>query len=321
VRLARRDIESLSLSVGGVALAVGVILLLVHQGGGKDWTTFERFIVVDAPASLLFVLALAGVRRGAERAEPWRSVLLVVSILLSLLALFLFLEWIGADTKHLLYDAAVLVLTAAIAWFGAQRARSPYAILLAALALLVAWLLVWIKILDHPSGDTVRWVIVAGGALLLVAARGLGGAGALGAREVATIGGLGLVAAGVFGVFVGSVELFGRLFFEGAGVVPPFPGLRHLSGAQTPGWDAFLAVAVGALIWLGARTATRGLGYVGALGLVLFVASTGAQLTRVESGHAPSSSLWGWPLGLVIAGLVALLVPVLLRARDGRAGA
>jgi hypothetical protein len=190
-------------------------------------------------------------------------------------------------------------------------------VLLAALALLVAWLLVWIKILDHPSGNATRWVIVAGGALLLVAAYRLGRDATLGAREVATIGGLGLVVAGVFGVFVGSVEAFGGLFAEGTGG-GTIPGLHHLSGAQTPGWDAFLIVAAVALIWLGAHSGTRGLAYVGATGLVLFVTSTAAQLTRVESGEAPSSSLWGWPLGLVIFGVIALLAPVLLRGDRAR---
>src|SRR2546421_164854 len=73
------------------------------------------------------------------------------------------------------------------------------------LVLLVAWLVVAGKILNRPSADTYRWLLVIGAALLLLASARVARAGSIGAGEIATAGGLAAVAAGVFGVIVGSV--------------------------------------------------------------------------------------------------------------------
>jgi hypothetical protein len=59
----------------------------------------------------------------------------------------------------------------------------------------------------------------------------------------------------------------------------------------------------------------RGLGYVGAADLLTFIFSAAVQITRLESGHAPSSSLAGWPLVLLIVGVVALAASALLAER------
>jgi hypothetical protein len=57
----------------------------------------------------------------------------------------------------------------------------------------------------------------------------------------------------------------------------------------------------------------RGLGYVGGVGLFAFLVSVGAQVTRIESGGAPTSSLAGWPLALLVLGALGLLAPALSR--------
>jgi hypothetical protein len=44
-----------------------------------------------------------------------------------------------------------------------------------------------------------------------------------------------------------------------------------------------------------------------------FVISVGAQITRIEAGRAPSSSLASWPLALVGIGAIALVVPAFYR--------
>jgi hypothetical protein len=245
-------------------------------------------------------------------------VLLVTAILLTPVALFLLLQWAGASTRHLLYDAAVLAATAAIAWLGSRRAGAPYALLLAGLALLGAWMLVWLKILDHPSGDTVRWLLLAGGAVLLVASGALALAGALGATEMATG-----VLVSVFGAtLAGFSSISGASSSGGSGGVvttaPAMPqhlGVPHLSGEQTTGWDVYLLIVSLALVWVAARSRARGPGYVGAIGLLLFMISVGAQLTRVATGHATSHSLLGWPLVLVALGLLGLAAPLLGRRR------
>jgi hypothetical protein len=57
----------------------------------------------------------------------------------------------------------------------------------------------------------------------------------------------------------------------------------------------------------------RGLGYVSGIGLLAFIISAAAQITRVENGHAPTSSIVGWPLALIAGGALALAAPTLLR--------
>jgi hypothetical protein len=324
-------------AAGGVLLGLGALVVFIRRGEHGAWTDFELLLTLAIPSAALFALAVAG-RSGRARtpADPSRAVLLVTSVLLSVVALFQLLHWAGASTRHVLYDAAVLVVAASIGILGARRAGAPYAILLSGLALLVAWMLVWLKIISHPSADTVRELLLAGGAVLLIAAAVLELLDRTGAREIATAGGIGAVAAGLLGVIVGSFGVtFGAIgglisassssssvSADGGIVTSASPGREphvlsgqglHIAGAQTAGWNIYLLVVSLAFVWLGARSRSRGLGYVGALGLLGFLISVGAQLTRLEAGHDPSSSVLWWPLVLVMLGLAGLLAPLLRR--------
>jgi len=325
------DLASALRAAGGVLLALGALLVFIRRGSHHQWTDFELLLTVAVPAAGLFAMSVADRGGpGLTRADPWRAVLLITSVLLSVVALFQLLQWAGASTSHLLFDAAVLVATAAIAILGAHRAESPYAILLAGLALLGAWMLVWLKIVSHPSADTVRWLLLAGGAVLLVAAAVVALLDAIGAPELATAGGIGAVLAGLLGVLVG---LFGVAFgaiggllrAAGGNASAPIVGVRsgthlsrahealHIAGAQTTGWNIYLLLVSLALVWLGSSWRSRGPGYVGVAGLAVFLISVGAQVTRLESGHGPSSSVLGWPLLLVLLGLAGLGAPLLRR--------
>ncbi|HEY7835878.1 MAG TPA: hypothetical protein VIB59_00345 [Solirubrobacteraceae bacterium] len=320
-----REFTGAARAAGGILLALGALLVLARRE--HRWGDFALLLVLALPAAGLFALALTGAGGATDsRAEAWRSVLMVTAVLLSGAALFQFLSWIGANTSHLLYDAAVFLVVALIAFSGAGRARAPYVMFLAGLALLTAWMLVWIKILGgSPSGSEVRWLLLGGGVALMLASGVADIADATGAGELATAGAIGAVAAGILGVFIGAV----RAAFEGLSLITSSPGgpaarrpglLEHasrISGEQTTGWDIYLLAVSVALIWLASRSGRRGPGYAGALGLLLFIASTVAQLTRVENGHAPSQSLLGWPLVLVVLGLAGLAAP-LLRRREER---
>jgi hypothetical protein len=268
-----------------------------------------------------------------------------------------FLAWVGASTQHSLYEAAVFALTALFAGYGARRARVSYAALLAGLALLVTWLDVWDAILGHPSTNTSRWLLVAAAALLFAVAAGLARAGAIGASELATAGGIAAVAAGVLGVIVGvfrSITTLGgaggaissgrRIYSGPLGAphrsvsrivgVPSGPRLSdrltharqarpshplsdlfatHTSGLQHFGWDLYLLVVSLGLVWVGSRVRARGLGYVGGVGLLAFLVSVGVQITRLEAGREPTTSIVGWPLALLIIGIAGLLAPALTR--------
>jgi hypothetical protein len=175
MRSGSRDTTDLLRGAGGVLLAAGCVALFARKAGGQHpWSGFALLLLVLIPAVVLYTLALTGANRGlGGGGESWRSVLMVVAILLGPVVLAQTLEVLGADTNTALYDAAIFALTALIAAYGASRARVPYAVLLAALSLLVAWLIVWGQILNHPSADTFRILLIAGAALLFVAATAL----------------------------------------------------------------------------------------------------------------------------------------------------
>jgi hypothetical protein len=344
LQLSKRDITDLLRSVGGLLFAVGAVVLLVRKSGHHEWSDLARFLVVLVPAVLLYALALGVPERPrGERARPWQSVLIVVAILLVPLALFEFLQWVGASTHHLLYDAGVFAVTALLAGYAARRVRVSYAALLAGLSLLLVWLFVWGKILHHPSANTDRWLTLVAGVLLLAAAAGLARARAIGASELATAGGLAAVAAGVLGVivgaFVGVARSITTVISAGSGssssAITSSPRVTrassslhrlsssrhisssslalHTSGLQHFGWDLYLLIVSLALVLIGSRVRARGLGYVGGLGLLAFLISVSVQITRVEAGKAPSGDIVGWPLALLIIGVLGLAAPALYR--------
>jgi hypothetical protein len=270
-------------------------------------------------------------------------VLGVTAILLGPLALIEFLRWAGASTGRPLVEAGIFAVVALVAGYAARSARVAYAALLAGLSALVAWLLVWGQILDHPSANAFRVLLVVAAALLLSLAAVLAARDAVGAGELATAGGVAAVAAGVIGIVVGAVvgilnsilatgQTASTLAGAGAGTAAPphaFEGggaLRsltsHASGLQHFGWDLYLLVISLALVWIGSRMRVRGLGYVGGAGLLAFLLSVGAQITRIEAGHSPSGSIVGWPLALLILGAAGLMAPAVRRgtaSRDARA--
>jgi hypothetical protein len=99
-------------------------------------------------------------------------------------------------------------------------------------------------------------------------------------------------------------------------VVPSLVHVTHTSGLQHFGWDLYLLVVSVALIFVAARWSVRGLGYVGGIGLLAFIVSVGAQITRLEAGRAPTASVAGWPLALILIGVAGLAAPALYRRQS-----
>lgn len=313
-----RDATDLLRSGGGILLAAGAVVLYLRKGTHHAWGDLALLLLVLIPMLLLFSLAAIGASdKESERVEAWRSVLMVVAILLGPLVLAQLLRFLGANTANTLYTAGILVLTGLIAAYGAQLARVPYAALLAGLSLLLAWLVVWSNVLNHPSADTVRLLLIVAAALLFLAAAGLWRAEAIGAAEIATAGGVAAVVAGTLGVVVGTfasvVQPITRILNGPSSAKAHAGAVMTADGFQHFGWDLYLLVVSVSLVWIGSRVHARGLGYVGGFGLFAFVISVGAQVTRIESGHRPTYALVGWPLALLLLGGAGLLAPTLYR--------
>jgi hypothetical protein len=110
---------------------------------------------------------------------------------------------------------------------------------------------------------------------------------------------------GIFGEFVTGAAI--------AGVIAGALGAAKLAALSNPfidvsnvsskfGWEIVLLVVSLAAVAYGSRAATRGPAYVGGIGLFLFLLVAGLDL----NDSSPSGSIVGWPLILLIVGLVAL---------------
>jgi len=312
-----RGAPDLLRSAGGVLLATGAVVLFARKAE-HGWGDFALLLVVAMPALVLYGFAIVGARPDSDgSAEPWRSVLMVTAVLLAPIVLLQLLQVLGVGKLEPLETAGIFAATAVIGAYGASRGRVRYAALLGGLASLVAWLIVWGRVLHHPSPSTFRLELIAGAAVLLLTAIALERAPAIGSSEVATAGGVAAVAAGALGVFVGTFAgVLGPLssaFSHTHNGGPNLLGLTHPSGLQNFGWDLYLLVVSLALILVGSKVRSRGLGYVGGFGALLFVYSVAAEVTRLESGKAHTSSLVGWPLALLVLGAVGLFAPMLAR--------
>ncbi len=299
-------------------LAAGAVVLYLRKGTHHAWGDLALFLLVLIPMLLLFALAAIGAPdEKSERVNAWRSVLMVVAILLGPLVLAQLFRFLGANTANTFYTAGILVLTGLIAAYGAQLARVPYAALLAGLALLLAWLVIWANVLNHTSANTLRLLLIAAAALLFLAAAGVCRAKAIGAAEIATVGGVAAVAAGTLGVVVGTfasvVQPITRILHGQGTAKAHASGAIATNGFQHFGWDLYLLVVSVSLVWIGSRVHARGLGYVGGFGLFAFVISVGAQVTRIETGSHPTYALVGWPLALLLLGGAGLVAPTLYR--------
>jgi hypothetical protein len=102
---------------------------------------------------------------------------------------------------------------------------------------------------------------------------------------------------------------------RGGSTLPSLVHVVHTSGLQHFGWDLYLLVVSVALIWGAARWRIRGLGYVGGIGLLAFIISIAAQITRLEAGRSPTASVGGWPLVLIVIGVLGLAAPALYGRR------
>jgi hypothetical protein len=313
MQLTKRDLADVLRSAGATLFTLGVLVLVVRRSINDDLSHLSIFLLLVAPAIGFYTLVLLDRPASGDSAPASTAVLAILAILLGTGSMFAFLNLVGAHTSDTLYEAGGFAFGALLAAYTASRLRVAYAALLAALAALVTWQVLWDQIVPHASAGTTRWLLLAGAVLLLAFAAWLARVGAIGSREVATAGAIAAVIAGLEGVVVSA--------FNGSVGLIDAGGGGHLgilndqtSGLQSFGWDLYLLVVSVSLVWLGARVRARGLSYVGGAGLLAFIVSVGTQITRVADGKMASNSLAGWPLALLLLGLIGLAAPRVLRS-------
>src|SRR3954452_1145697 len=303
----RRDWLKLA---GGMMFGAGVIVLLGRKGQEwSDWADFAALLV-----AALILLGLGVVRRAAGELGGWRTGFLVFGTLLLLGALLQLVNAADGDPGAPLNLAWTFAVAGAVAGVSSLALRANVQMLVGALFLLVAWLALWLKILDNPSGDTIRWLLIVLAAIYVVAAFVLGRrrAGdrvapsyAPQASDLITVAGIAAVLAAIYSLGVAAQTVIGA----GGGGSGPLPG-----GVPKPGqgWNVFLLVVSLVLIAYSSRGPTRGPGYVGALGLAGFIGLTALDLVNRLNGDE-ASGVVGWPLILLVGGAILVAAGFVLR--------
>jgi hypothetical protein len=292
-------------SVGGLLLGAGMLLVFLRRSDAfpEPWGDFALLLVLLAPCVFLYATGLLGARATGVRL-PWHTVFLVFGTLLVAPVLFQFLEWVGGETGAPLNVAWIFLVTAIASVVAASAAGVRYTLFLASVALIVAWLALWDEILtDGVFADvgTLRWLLVAIGALLLLVGAGARMAG--GAQETQPPGNELLTGGGLAAVGAGAISF--------AAVYTTMVPVEAPPAQPTVFWDAYLLVASVGAILLAATLRVRGLAYVGAVGLAIFVLVVGFDLDDDQ----PVGKVLGWPLIVLVVGAVAFLVSLLGGAR------
>lgn len=287
--------------LGGVLFAAGAVVLWIRKEG--EWDPWALLLVFLVPCALLYVLGFAG--RRWPRLQGWQSAFFTFAVLLLPLVFLQFIEAIGGDTGSRLNITWVFAASAAVAAITTLRTAAWWQMLIAGLYAGTAWLALWGELLDDPSGDTIRWLLILFAAILLVAAIVLERSGRRAGSDLITV-------AGIAAVIAGGISL--------AGIASGLTDVSDVITGDTPepsqGWNVFLLVVSLALIAYGARSFTRGPGYVGAFGLLVFIGVVGFDVvTQLEGGEA--GGVAGWPLILLLAGAVLLAAGFLMPRSDG----
>lgn len=316
-------------SLGGLLVFAGILALSIRKD--EEWGDAAQLLLVLVPCVVFYLLGVGAVHDGRReplppravlllrdvRARPSQAVLLVLGVILVPLALAQFLELIGADGGSSVNVLWIFLVTAALALYGSLAAGVEYAGLLGALALVVAWFALWDLALDDPSASTMRSLLVLLALLLAGAVVALERHRRRQAVEFATAAGIAAVGAGFLGLVAGAIGVVGSSFAGAFGAgAPDVSGLR-----QKTEWDVFLLLVSVALIWYATHRRARGPAYVGALGLLAFSVSVGAELVALFSpGGDAEGELFGWPLLLLVGGAVALVLGFLGRSPAQRPG-
>lgn len=306
--------------LGGLLLASGAIALFLRKDTVDSWGDFGQFLVLLIPCVLFYLLAL-GVVGGRETSTAsrastageddasavpaWRSVLLVFAVFLTPVTLFQFISLINGSTGDSLNQAWIFAATGGLAAFGAYRLGTPFAALLSAIAVLIAWIALWDKI-TSPAATTLRYLLIIIGLFFVAGAATLHLARRRWAVELVTAAGIALIGAGVLGI--GGVAI--QVVTGGFGIV----GVPESLGAlrQQNVWNVLLLLVSVALIVYGTAVARRGPTYVGGFGLFAFIISVGGELAGIGSGESPEGKLFWWPCLLVLFGAAGLAAGFLL---------
>jgi hypothetical protein len=277
-------------SIAGIFVGIAFVVVALRRGDadvfGSQWGAGGLFVCLAIPCVLLLSAGLLS-PRGAE-ASPWQTICVVFGLIILPFALAQLVDWIGSpgDAGNSINVAWIFALVAAKALYAGVFGRVRYALFIASLAIIVAWLAIWDEIVSGGLADhisTLRW-------LLILVAIGLAALALLApgrSSEIVTGASLAGVGAGAISV----LAVYGQ---------NPFVPIPHADASFF--WTLELLVISLVAILYGAGGGDRGPVYAGGVGLFLFTLIVGLDFAHPDS---PDGTLLGWPLVLLIIGLGA----------------
>jgi hypothetical protein len=267
------------IAAGSVALAVGVALEELRLDDRLG--TGVHMAILLAAGGLIYWLGAQSPNEGGEP-PAYQSVLLVTGLLLLYPGLLTVADVLGADFDGL--PAGALVWTSLLAlglalWPALER-NSAICLLLAAILGAVALLAAWRLVFGASAQAPYRWLLVVVAAACVLASLALRAPAPRHAQQLVNAAGLAIAAIGLVAVAV-------AVFLDAGPNRPLLPGV----------FEVVLLGAGFGLVAFGALDRAPGPAYLGVLNLVLFIVAVavGAQ-----------SSLYWWPLTLLLVGVVAL---------------
>ena len=274
---------------GGLMFAAGAIVLALRKR--DDWSDWAQFLVLLVATVVLFAAAVLGTR-ALQALAGWESGLYTFAILLLPVTLLQLVQAIDDQADGDINAFWIFAVSAAVAVLIALRRGLRWQMLIGGVYAIVSWIGLWSKILDNPSADTTRWLLVAVAAILFLGATVLFRRGLPQAGDLITAAGIAAVIPAILGAAGPLVQA------AGSSVVTT-------EARPTQWWNLYLLVISLALVGYGAWARVRGPGYVGALGFGIFILLVGFDVVGgVEGGS--STAVAGWPLILLIVGALAL---------------
>jgi hypothetical protein len=292
------------LAAAAVLFALGVLAVLFRMG--DVWSDGAILALIGGTAVIIFGLGLLG-PLAVDRPTSETSVLLVTGLLLALPGLLQLAVVLGVDdplagSGTLTWVFAAWTACGLVATVGRGSAIGGLFAALGATGVVLAgsdWLF------DLSGLNTFRYLLAALTVVFFLAGLSASGGGSRRRHGVVLVGAAGLTAL-TLGTLL-TLELFVNLF--GSVATNLFSGGEETGSATISwGWELFQLVVGLGLIAFSARDREPGPGYLGVVVLSFFLIGA---VVKIEA----NPSINGWPLALLIAGAVILVVTLRPRRR------
>ena len=268
------------IAAGAVVLATGLALFELRLM--DELSDVTHFLILGLPTALILGLGLQAPNEDG-RPPAYQSVLLVTGLLLLLPALLRLADVLGAEDPEDFPAGELtwtLLVVAGAALYAALRRNSAVCLLLSAIAGVGALLAAWEWVFAPGTFTASRWLLALSAAGLVLAGLAL--------RERAPRQAELLIdGAGLAILVIGGQGLLTALFGEALADTTTLPDF----------WELIVFGAGVGLIAFGAIDRSPGPAWLGLANLVVFV---------VMVGESSDSTLYFWPLALLLIGAVML---------------